>query len=178
MGPPTKLLERIVIWFVWLFGAVVALVGVSAVALKLFVHFDGERRRARDDPHFAETYFKDRVSFVSVRATRRWHPRGAGPMACTFAIVDLAPAPGPVRDDAAWQSGWGGRWQETPADHPGRNNRDALLECAPDFDDETNRKLRAAVTEPGSWYARDGVGEDVYVYSVPQGIAAFIRYGD
>lgn len=179
MGIANRPLERFVVGFVWLFGIILALAAVLAGGFAILTHVWSERVRDRDDPHFAATYFADRVSFTAVRATRAWHPRDAKPHDCTFAIVDLdLSGPDPAPDDTAWQTRWPGGWQRTPADHPGHNNRDALLGCAKDFDEEINRKLRAAVTEPGSWYARDSVGEDVYVYSAPQGIAAYIRYGD
>lgn len=179
MGVANRPLERFVVGFVWLFGILLALAAVLAGGCAIWTHVWSERVRDRDHPHFAATDFADRVSFTAVRATRAWHPRDARPQDCTFAIVDLdLPGPDPAADDTAWQTRWPGGSHRTPADHPGHTNRDALLGCAKAFDEETNRKLRAAVTEPGSSYAGDSVGEDVYVHSAPRGMAADIRHGD
>ncbi|WP_212702993.1 hypothetical protein [Thalassovita aquimarina] len=56
--------------------------------------------------------------------------------------------------------------------------RRALRFCSQYFDDATNDRLFRALAEPGSWYVRGPVGEILYIYSLPQNIAARIRFGD
>jgi hypothetical protein len=68
--------------------------------------------------------------------------------------------------------------QPTPAAPLGESTRDALSFCARDWDQEFGERLAAAISSANSWYIRDPVGETVFVYSLPQRIAARVRFGD
>lgn len=74
---------------------------------------------------------------------------------------------------------FGGDWKETPEPDPVDNTRTALSFCSQYFDDVTNTRLSRALAEPGSWYQRGSVVDEIlYIYSLPQNIAARIRFGD
>lgn len=140
-------------------------------------------KKAVDDANYAAAVFDGVVAYDRVIASRRWHLEPAEPWDCTFAIVQLSDAAAetpdePSVDEVAWYLSWGGDWQVTPADHPGWQNRDAIRECAHNWSPEVETKLLMAIAEPGSWYAHDGIGDVVYVYSLKQRIAARIRLGD
>ena len=133
-------------------------------------------------PRYADEFFDGVVPYDEVLASRRWVLSGE-PFDCTFAIVRLAPeAPETpetaIRPGLGWQYYWGGDWAPSPGDYPGENNRDALDACAGNWDAGLQADLLRAVTEPGHWFARDGVGENLYIYSKPLRLAAHIRYGD
>jgi hypothetical protein len=140
-------------------------------------------RRAADDPPYAAQVFDGLVSYDRVLASRRWHRFGADAWDCTYAIVDLAetaPDLPPRRDGdtTGWEFVWGGDWQPTPAEPLGDTTRDAVGTCAERLGAGTSARLETALSEPGSWYVRDSVGETVHVYSAAQRLAARIRYGD
>jgi hypothetical protein len=140
-------------------------------------------RRAAEDPPYAAQVFDGLIPYDRVLASRRWNPPGLSGWGCSYAVVALGPAAPEVpgrRDPGAagWEFAWGGDWQPTPAAPLGDTTRDAVDACTPHFDPDTAARLAVALSEPGSWYVRDAVGETVHIHSVPQGVAARIRYGD
>jgi len=150
----------------------------------LAIHLPDERRE-REDPIYAARVFTDYVQFHEVLATRAWHRRGAEPWDCTYAIVSLsenAPEVPPDlptdRQDQLWYLAFGDTWVPTPAPQLDERTRDALGACAQYFTEDVNRRLAAAMAEPGSWHVIGSIGETVHIYSVPQRIAARVRYGD
>lgn len=101
---------------------------------------------------------------------------------CTFAIVELSAeaSVAPVSEDGPrrWHDTWGGAWLETPVSHPGPQQRDALYDCSDAWPPDIYRDLRSAISTPGSFYLRDGIGETVMIYSKPYRLAARVRSGD
>lgn len=138
---------------------------------------------APPEPSYAERVFAGILPFERVLADREWHPWGSFNWDCTWAVVDLSPdatlAP-PVRGrDGGWRLAFGDNgWLPTPLPPPRETTRDALEACARYWDPAIVLRLSSALEAPGSWASRDGVGENLHVYSVPEGIAARIRYGD
>ncbi len=139
--------------------------------------------RRTEDPTYATDLFAGHLSVAKVLATRKWHRRGGEPWDCSYAIVDLADGapnvpPSWSNSDNGWKYKFGGDWKETPEPESHDNMRRALRFCSQYFDDATNDRLFRALAEPGSWYVRGPVGEILYIYSLPQNIAARIRVGD
>lgn len=124
------------------------------------------------------------VSYGAILASRGWHPLSAGlTWDCTYAAVDLAddaPEEPPTRGrgEAEWRLAFGGEWQPTPAAPLGGATRDALSFRTRYWDQELGERLPAAISLADSWYLPDPVGETVFVYSLPQRIAARVRFGD
>lgn len=154
---------RWLVWAVFALGAfpVVAYFALLAY-LALFVN-----------PGHANEYFEDKFEVEAVLASRRWHRLGAEPWDCTFAIVQIA-ADLPTHPPETWQ----GDWNPTPAAPLGDTTRDAVSSCQHYWSDDVLSWLVRALTEPGSFYARDGVGENLFIYAPSHRIAARIRYGD
>ncbi|MCG7494825.1 hypothetical protein [Thalassobius sp. Cn5-15] len=144
---------------------------------------------AADSPAYAEAVFERLLPFDRVLASRAYHlidddwPNWD----CTFAIVELAadaPEAPPSRVMAedglnlGWRYVFGGSWEATPKTPLSPNTRDALGFCVQYFEAEVSQRLRSAMREPGSWYVLGPVGETLFIYSLPQRIAARIRFGD
>lgn len=142
-----------------------------------------EHLRVSEDPGFAQEFFQGYLPFDSVLESRKWHPTNSFTWDCTYAIVELsefAPDDPPFwRDrEEGWQYRFGGSWQATPIAPLGSSTRDAIGFCAQYWPLELNERLKRATSEPGGWAIRGPVGETVYIYSVPERIAARIRFGD
>ncbi|MCR8723203.1 hypothetical protein [Frigidibacter sp. ROC022] len=139
-------------------------------------------RRLRDNPGYAEKLFAGVLEHDRVLASRRWHGWGAESWDCSYGIVELSDAAAPTPPTAVsgdgWQFAYGGNWQASPAPPLNDTTRDALDFCSRYWDAALAGRLERALNTPGSWYIRDGVGETVFLYSVPERLAARIRYGD
>ncbi|MYM54680.1 hypothetical protein [Thalassovita mangrovi] len=143
-----------------------------------------------DDPAYAVAFFEELVPIRSVLASRGYHPIGPDwpGWDCTYSVVELhdgAPDLPPTRrlDPDGMTTNlryrFGGDWKETPEPELDDNTRMALSFCSQYFDDATNARLSRALAEPGSWYQRGSVVDEIlYIYSLPQNIAARIRFGD
>ena len=137
----------------------------------------------RENRSYADELFGPILPYGEVLESRRWHRLGERAWACTYAIValtDAAPAEPPqTLPDTHWQYVFGpDPWLPTPTATLGDTTRDALGHCATEWSTPTAEKILLAAREPESFYQRDSVGETVFLYSIPQGIAARIRFGD
>lgn len=137
------------------------------------------------NPGFAAHVFDGVVPVETIIASRKWHRIGAEPWDCTFAIATLAEGapvepPEDTRADPGWRFRFGGiwPWRPTPAPPLGDTTRDALAVCRSYWSDEIGRTLDHAMSTSGAWYARDPVGETVFLYAPDIRLAARIRYGD
>ncbi|MEM6386485.1 MAG: hypothetical protein AAF718_09645 [Pseudomonadota bacterium] len=127
------------------------------------------------NPYFANAYFQTRVPVETVLASRRWHRLGSEPWDCTYAIVDL------TADAPEFPETWGdaARWSETPAPPLGITTRGALEFCGSKYwSAEVQTRLARALSNPGSYFTRNGSGQDLWIYAPNNRIAAKIRYGD
>ncbi len=131
---------------------------------------------------YAHAVFSGLVVIDDVLASRRWHPLLGEPWDCTYAIValtDTAPErPPSPKQITNWKYRFGGDWQPTPEPPLHDTTRAALAFCAQYFSADVATRLRTTLTTPGSWYVRDGVGENLYIYAPKHDIAAKIRFGD
>ena len=166
----------------WLLIGLGILIGLVMLAFVTFFVIRPEVLRLRDDPRHAASVFDGVVPYEAVLETRCWHRRGVEHWDCSFAIVELSddapPDPPEPTEGREWYRYYGGDWQPTPAAPLGDTTRDALDFCGQYWSETLNSALDSAMTQPGSWYARDRVGETLHLYSAPQRIAARIRYGD
>lgn len=134
-------------------------------------------------PGYAQRVFAGLLPFDAVLAERERHPWWELDWDCTYAVVGLTdgalPAPpSRPREEVPWWLAFGGGWEATPMPPVGDTTRDALAFCGRYWDDDVNLRLAAATAQAGSWYVRDDVGETVFVYSLPQRLAARVRFGD
>jgi hypothetical protein len=131
---------------------------------------------------YAHGVFSGLVVIDDVLASRKHHPLFGETWDCTYAIVALTDAapqrPPSPKQITNWKYRFGGDWAPTPAPPLGDTTRDALSFCSEYFAADVASRLRTALTTPGSWYVRDGVGENLYIYAPKQDIAAKIRFGD
>ena len=161
----------------------VAVVLLATVAVSFMLVSSGPLGRG-DDSDYAVRVFDGVVAYDRVLASRiSWVAEPEDVWGCTFALVELPAAaaltPGKrANGEVAWYLEWGGDWKKTPVDHPGLHQRDTIRDCASNWSPDVETRLLSAISEPGSFYARDGVGETVYVYSAKLRIAARIRFGD
>ncbi|MGH1354836.1 MAG: hypothetical protein ACRBBS_07145 [Thalassovita sp.] len=144
---------------------------------------------AADDPAYATAVFEPIVPFAHVLASREYHLIGEDwpNWDCTYAIVELSPnapetPPSRIEDSDGflvnWRYRFGGDWLPTPKPPLPDNTRDALGFCAQYFDDDLIGRMEKALANPGSWFALGRVGETLFIYSLPQKVAARIRFGD
>ncbi len=175
-------------WAVW-----AVLRGMANVALTLaFFYLVGwwifvgymDRLRSIEDPLYATELFGSFMPVSDVLASRKWHARDSEPWDCTYAIVTLAGEqphnpPTRERDNAlGWMYTYGGNWQASPAAPLGENHRDALDFCSKYWSPELLDTLKTALYSSGAWFARDRVGETLFLYAPKQRLAARIRFGD
>jgi hypothetical protein len=125
---------------------------------------------------YANKFFSGLVAYDKVLASRKWH---FGVFGCSYAIVSLK-----YGANSSPPSSWLGNqaWSKTPihlpgstqADHP----KDIALVCISKglFSSDVATRLQKSINEPGShyWLFEDTLS----IYSEPQRIAAFLRYGD
>lgn len=86
--------------------------------------------------------------------------------------------PPPTWSDATkgWQYRFGGDWNATREPELHETIRRAFLFCSRYFDEETDARLRQALSTQGRWCLRGPVGETLHISSLPQHIAARIRF--
>lgn len=138
-----------------------------------------------DSPIYAEQVFGELVPVSRVLASRRYHHWGPDwpNWDCTFAVVELAEdAPElPVTSEQNaenWKLSFGGTWLETPAAAFENDAFDAVDLCEKNWPIEVRSRVALAMSEPGSWYIRNRLGDVVFIYSKFHGLAARIRFGD
>ncbi len=125
------------------------------------------------NPKYTAQYFEGQLEIGKVLASRRWHRLGAEGWDCSYAIAEISPDLPPDPPES-WQI----EWKPTPAAPLGETTRDAVDFCRTYYSEDTQARLESALTTPGSFYDRDGVGETVWIYAPRHRIAARIRYGD
>jgi len=122
----------------------------------------------------ADTFFSNLgLPYSEILASRRYASLfGTYGFDCTYAIVSL-----PDGADPGPPPPWFGReWSTTPVSRRDRERRiDPVESCQDRLPPQVVTRLVAAFDGAGSYYS---VGEDWYVYSKPQSLAAHIRYGD
>lgn len=133
------------------------------------------------NPNYASEVFDGVVRYSGVLASKKWSSIGDEAEACTYALVDLGldPEAEPPRGAASdWRLVYAGDWLPTPDGTLSADEPNPIVVCKGEWTEETAARVAAALSQPGSWYWRDAEGEAVFIYSVPEHIAARIRWGD
>jgi hypothetical protein len=134
------------------------------------------------NPNYASEVFDGVVRYAGVLASKKWNSIGDEAEACTYAVVDLGldPEAEPPRGEASadWRFVYAGDWLPTPDGTLSADNRNPVGVCKGEWTEETAARVTGALSRPGSWYWRDAEGDAVFIYSVPELIAARIRWGD
>lgn len=160
--------------------------GIFLLAIWGWKSFKSSHNAKADRPEYALEVFTPLLLVGGVLASREYHPIGANfpYWDCTYAVIELGADPPQIPPSATfddginWRFRFGGTWHETPAPALRETTRSALDFCSQYFTDEVTKRLQRALANPGSWYMRDHVGENLHIYSLPQNIAARIRFGD
>jgi hypothetical protein len=147
---------------------VVAVIGICGVALTVLVVMHNKT--------YASKVFANKVAYDKVLASCGHHWQILG---CTYAIVSL-------KEGASHSPpvSWLGNesWLKTPVRITRPTHHDdttnPILICVEDdkFSADVADRLRIAVRDPGSYYIH--LGENLFLYSEPQKLAAVVRYGD
>ncbi len=161
------------------------LCGLMALSMVVYMGWQA-RNILLVNPRYASEVFAPHFPNAPTLESRRHHGLMADWIDCTYAIVELpqdAPAAPPdsasSSKNRAWHLQYGGpQWQPTPM--PAQSERAALTfdACLSYWSRDTAGQVRAAISAKGSFVLTPGIGETVFLYSKPQGIAARIRYGD
>jgi hypothetical protein len=148
--------------------AIVSIFVLCGVAYRGLIEFQ--------DRTYASKFFSGLVAYDKVLESRKWHFEVFG---CTYAIVSL-------QDGASISppSTWSGNeaWSKTsvrltpPTQHDGPTNTASVCVAKGVFSSDVAARLQKSVSEPGSHYRV--FDSSISIYSAPQKIAAFVRYGD
>lgn len=128
---------------------------------------------------YAHNSFSNKVAYDKVLASRQWHHFFDSQPNCNYAIVSLkkgASHSPPVTwlGNETWYSTPVHLSQPTHYDHA--TNPVSICVEMGRLSSNVAAKLQTAVKEPSSYYIH--FGENLFLYSEPQRIAAIVRYGD
>lgn len=149
---------------------------IAILAALAVVPWTGPQPVGPGDERFARDLLGSAVPGLTVLAAREWHGVFGG-WGCTFAVASLPPD-APRLPPAVDAEAFGGDWRPTPLPPTSDTQRDALASCEGEWPADLAARLRAAAEEPGSWWARDEVGETVSLYAPARGLLAWVRFGD
>jgi hypothetical protein len=148
--------------------AAISIAGIFWIVYRVLVEFENHS--------YASRFFSDLVAYDKILASRKWHSEVFG---CTYAIVSLKEGASNSPPGT-----WSGNeaWSKTPVllaphtNHDGPTNTVSVCVAKGVFSSDVAARLKKSVSEPGSHYkAFEGT---ISIYSEPQRIAAFVRYGD
>jgi hypothetical protein len=138
---------------------VISIAVLCGIAYKGLIEFQNQT--------YASRLFSGLVAYDKVLASRKWHSDVFG---CTYAIVLLKEGAS-ISPPGTWSGNEA--WSKTPV-RP--TNTASVCVAEGVFSSDVAARLQKSVSEPGSHYwAFQGT---MLVYSKPQRIAAFVRYGD
>ena len=149
-------------------SVVIAVIGICGVFPAALIVFQNQT--------YASKVFANNVAYDKVLASRKWHASALG---CSYAIVSLKESARHSPPDA-----WLGdeTWSGTPVrltrpiHHDDTTNPISACVTTDEFSSVVAARLQSAVREKGSTHIH--LGEALFLYSEPQKIAAFVRYGD